>query len=96
MFDNNTGFLPLSIVGHVDCNDEWLPSGAIPQLYSMLTKQLCPPEGYTAAFEGQFIVSKKRVLEHNWWVYRNMLVSSHGHHHLKNACTKFALGWLSP
>jgi hypothetical protein len=75
MFDNNTGFLPLSLLGRVNCKDHWMPEGTIPQLYSMLTKQLCPPEGYTGAFEGQFVVSKKRILAHDWWIYQHLLVS---------------------
>jgi hypothetical protein len=73
MFDNNTGFLPLSLVGHVDCKDDWLPEGQIAQLYSMLTHSFCPPEGYTGSFEGQFVVSRKRILAQDWWVYKNLL-----------------------
>lgn len=73
MFDNNTGFLPLSLLGRVKCKDEWLPEGQVPQLYAMLTNNLCPPQGYTGAFEGQFVVSRKRILANNWWVYKNLL-----------------------
>lgn len=77
MFDNaTTGFLPLSLVAHVDCKDDWLPEGEIPQIYSLLTNSFCPPEGFTAAYQGQFLVSKARIQAQNWWVYKYLLVSS--------------------
>ena len=75
MFDNHTGFLPLSHVAHVDCKDGWLPPGIIAQVYSMLTRALCPPEGFTWATEGQFLVSRKRIQAQDWWVYKHLLVS---------------------
>lgn len=75
MFDEKaTGFLPLSLVAHVPCTDEWLPPGEISQIYSLLTHSFCPPEGYTAAYQGQFLVSKERILGQTWWVYKYLLV----------------------
>ena len=71
---NRTGFLPLSIVGHVDCDDPFLPAGVIPQIYAMFANELCPPVGYTSSFEGQFIVSKLRIQRHGWWIYQRLQV----------------------
>lgn len=73
MFDTSTGFLPLSLVAHVPCKDEWLPAGTIEQMYALLTRNLCPPEGYTGAYQGQFLVSRKRIRDQNWWVYKTLL-----------------------
>ena len=74
LFENKTGFLPLSIVGHVDCEDPWLPKGIIPQIYSMFAQELCPPVGYTSSFQGQFIVSRQRVRARPYWTYQRLLV----------------------
>ena len=87
MFDSNIGFLPLSFMGHVDCktNGElFVPDDQILQMYAMLTRSMCPPEGYSAAFEGQFVVSRKRILANDWWVYRHLLVSLQLFTHLKD------------
>ena len=72
-----TGFLPLSFMGHVDCFESWnniIPPKVIPQLYGMLTHSLCPPTGYAAGFEGQFIVSKQRILDQPLRLYRHLIV----------------------
>ena len=74
MFEPKTGFLPLAIVGHQDCEDGWLPTGLMPQLYAMFTKKICPPEGFTAAYNGQFLVSRKRLRALDWWTYHHLLV----------------------
>ena len=74
MFEPKTGFLPLAIVGHQNCEDGWLPSGLMPQLYAMFTKKICPPEGFTAAYNGQFLVSRKRLRALDWWTYHHLLV----------------------
>ena len=75
MFGPKTGFLPLAVVGHADCFDDFLPAGALPQLYSMFANQLCPPEGFTAAFNGEFVVSRERIRRNEWWTYQHLLVS---------------------
>lgn len=74
LFEPKTGFLPLSLVGHVDCEDPFLPKGVIPQIYAMFANELCPPVGYTSSFEGQFIVSKPRIMKNSWWTYQRLLV----------------------
>lgn len=79
MFQPQTGFLPLSLVGHVACSDDFLPPAAIQQLYSLFTATLCPPVGYKGAFEGQFIVSRERIRWHDWWTYHHLIVSSFAH-----------------
>lgn len=74
MFEPKVGFLPLAIVGHQPCEDGWLPQGILPQLYSMFTNQLCPPEGFTAAYNGQFLVSRKRLRKIPQGTYQHLLV----------------------
>jgi hypothetical protein len=73
MFEPKVGFLPLAIVGHQPCEDGWLPQGILPQLYSMFTNQLCPPEGFTAAYNGQFLVSRKRLRKIPQGTYQHLL-----------------------
>jgi hypothetical protein len=61
LFEPKTGALPLGLVGHVDCDFEWLPKDQMPQLHAMLTRTLCPPEGFTGFFMGEFLVSRQRI-----------------------------------
>ena len=85
MFVGKTGYLPLSFMGHVDCFESWnniIPPKVIPQLYGMLTHSLCPPTGYAAGFEGQFIVSKQRILDQPLRLYRHLIVSLYSHAYL--------------
>ena len=74
MFEPRTGYLPLAYVAHQECENGWLPTGQMPQLFAMFTTKLCPPEGFTASFNGQFLVSRPRILRHSWWVYQHLLV----------------------
>lgn len=78
MFEERTGYLPLSFMGHVDCFESWndvIPPKVMPQLYGMLTHSMCPPTGYAAGFEGQFVVSKARILGHPLFLYRHLMVN---------------------
>lgn len=79
LFEEKTGFLPLSFMGHVDCFESWnnvIPPKVMPQLYGMLTHNMCPPTGFAAGFEGQFLVSKQRILDQPLTVYTHLMVGS--------------------
>ena len=75
LFVPTTGFLPLALVGHVDCYNGFPPPIIMGQVYSMFTHEMCPPQGYTSSFQGQFLVSKQRILKHESRLYEHMLVS---------------------
>ena len=74
LFENRTGYLPLSYVGTQYCSDPWLPNGIMSQIYSMFAQDICPPVGYTSGFQGQFIVSKQRIRERPQWMYQKLQV----------------------
>jgi len=76
MFHATTGFLPLSWVNMGDCFIDYHPGQpSMPQLFAMLSKSFCQLEGFTAAFQGRFVVSRKRILGQTLETYLYLLVS---------------------
>lgn len=76
MFHATTGFLPLSWVNMGDCfNDHHPGQPSVSQLFAMLSKSFCRLEGFTAAFQGRFVVSRKRILGQTLETYLYLLVS---------------------
>lgn len=61
----------------VDClNDQHPGQPSVSQLYALLTKSFCPAEGFTAAFQGQFVVSRSRIHRQTLETYAYLLVSA--------------------
>ena len=76
MFHETVGFLPLSWVNVASCLNDFHPGQpSVPQLYALLSKRFCPAEGFVAAFQGQFVVSRKRIHKQSLETYRYLLVS---------------------
>jgi hypothetical protein len=76
MFHARIGFLPLSWVNKGDCFNDYHPGQpSISQLFAMLSKSFCRPEGFTAAFQGRFVVSRQRILGQTLETYLYLLVS---------------------
>jgi hypothetical protein len=73
--ENSTGFLPLSLIWLEQCFTNWLPTPALSQIYAILTKELCPPDGFATALRGEFIVSRQRILAVELRFYKYLLVS---------------------
>lgn len=74
MFHARIGFLPLSWVNKGDCFNDYHPGQpSISQLFAMLSKSFCRPEGFTAAFQGRFVVSRQRILGQTLETYLYLL-----------------------
>jgi hypothetical protein len=76
MFHPTIGFLSLSWVNVANCLNDYHPGKpSVSQLFALLSKSFCPAEGFTASFQGQFVVSRKRILRQTLDTYRYLLVS---------------------
>jgi len=73
--EKSTGFLPLSLIWLEQCFTDWLPTPALSQIYAIMTKELCPPEGFVTALRGEFVVSRQRILAVELRTYKYLLVS---------------------
>lgn len=72
LFRSDTGYLPLSFTGKVDCFQD-TSTRMIAQLHGIFTRTLCPIHGYFAGFEGQHVVSRRRILGQDRAVYQHLL-----------------------
>jgi len=72
-FQSNTGYLPLSFTGKVDCFQD-TSTRMIAQLHGIFTRSLCPIHGFYGGFEGQHVVSRRRILGQDLGIYKHLLV----------------------
>ena len=72
-FRSDTGFLPLSFTGKVDCFHD-TSTRMIAQLHGIFTRSLCPVHGYYGAFEGQHLVSRRRIRGQDLGIWKHLLV----------------------
>ena len=75
-FRSDTGFLPLSFTGKVDCFHD-TSTRMIAQLHGIFTRSLCPVHGYYGAFEGQHLVSRRRIRSQDLGIWKHLLVRSY-------------------
>lgn len=71
-FQSNTGYLPLSFTGKVDCFQD-TSTRMIAQLHGIFTRSLCPIHGFYGGFEGQHVVSRRRILGQDLGIYKHLL-----------------------
>ncbi|CAF0953488.1 unnamed protein product [Adineta steineri] len=85
-FNSSLGYMPL-VVNHMISKDMCghHPTGnflRLVDLWGMLQQTLCPTNGFSVAFRGQFLVSKQRILQKPLSIYKYIyeIITGHNTH----------------
>ncbi|KAJ3169711.1 hypothetical protein HK101_011444 [Irineochytrium annulatum] len=85
--ESGTGFLALKFFDQCQCDGCFQYNlERIREVWAITRGELCPPEGFAATLNGQFLVSRKRIRQHPRRIYQYLLdvITSDEQHFVHN------------